>query len=138
VRTQYAVATVALLMVFKAPAAAPDDPWFHPPGGTWLPDSAIVSDMKVALDVVLPVALAAKTDVALRPMRYWFQYQGRGSGADKVIELIGHPFPVSADATRTYFDVGIPENCVVSAHYDPIIKQIRDLSVGGLVCPPRI
>lgn len=132
------LAAIALLLASKVFAATLEEPWFDPPGGTWAPDATTISEMRRAIDSVLPSALARKGVAGQPPTRYWFQFQGRGASADKSIVIIGHPFPVSQGAEKAFVDVSIPENCVVYAEYFPRAKQIRGLNVGGLSCPPRI
>jgi hypothetical protein len=136
-RTHLSIAAMALLLAFEVRADGPDEPWFNPSGGTWIPDAVVVSEMRVALDSSLRAALAAKPTAVRPPTRYWFQYLGRGSGTESVIEFFGHPFPVSKRAATVYFDVTIPENCVVYGRYYPVAKKIEELRV-GLACPPRI
>jgi len=137
-RTQFSATTLALLLAARMSVAGTDDLWFNPPGGTWVPSAVVVSDMKAALDRVLPASLSAQLDIAQTPARYWFQFRGRGSGTEKEIEIIGHPFPVSERAARAYLDVSTPESCTVAARYSPTVKEIRGLQVSGLSCPPRI
>jgi hypothetical protein len=134
---QRCLAAMALLLASKVFAATLEEPWFNPPGGTWVPDAAAVSDMRRTVDSVLTSSLAARSVAGDPPSRYWFQYQGRGSGADRIIVLIGHPFPISSSAETSFLDVSIPENCVVYAEYAPKAKQVRALNVSGLSCPRR-
>jgi hypothetical protein len=136
-RNRRSLAAIVLLLASRVFGAALDEPWFDPPGGTWVPDAATIFDMRRAFNSAVAPALAARSVAGQPPARYWFQYQGRGAGADKTIVIIGHPFPVSQGAEKRFFDVSIPENCVVYAEYAPKPKQVRALSVSGLSCPPR-
>jgi len=117
--------------------SAPDEPWFNPPGGTWIPDPAVVSDMKAALDGGLRPILTERGDQTRPPVRYWFQYVGQGSGANKTIGVLGRPFPVSPRATTTFLGAFIPEDCHVQARYIPLERRMDDLVVGGFGCPRR-
>jgi len=137
VRICFSTTTLALLLASGMSKAALDDSWFNPPGGTWAPGAADVANMKKALDAELPAALAANLDPMKTPVRYWFQFRGRGSGADKEIEIVGYAFPVSERATKAYLDVSTPENCSVSARYSLSVKKIF-LAVSGFGCPPRL
>lgn len=116
-------------------ASAPDDAWFNPPGGTWIPNPAEVSDMKAALEEGLRGILSEKGDQTRPPVRYWFQYVGQGSGASKTIGVLGRPFPVSPRAATTFLGAFIPEDCHVQARYMPLEKRIADLVVGAFGCP---
>jgi hypothetical protein len=118
--------------------STPDEPWFNPPGGTWMPDPAVVSDMKVALDVALRPILAEKGEPTQPPVRYWFQYVGQGSGDNRTIGLLGHPFPVRQGAATTFYGAFIPEACHVQARYMPSKQRIEGLVVGGFHCPRRM
>jgi hypothetical protein len=112
----------------------PDEPWFNPLGGTWTPDAAIVSEMKIALDSALRQFLSARGK-ATQPERYWFQYLGHGSGSARTIDIRGRPFPVLPRAdTKAYFGPWFPEDCIVHARYVPSQRRIEDLIVGGF-CP---
>jgi len=94
--------------------------------------------MKGDLNTAVAPMLTRKTTPSAQPVHYWFQYQGKGSGSDRTILLIGHPFPVSAGAEHTLYDVFIPESCVIFAIYVPLERRFKQLEVGGLSCPPRI
>ena len=120
------------------PTSAYDDPWFNPNGGMWVPDPSVVAWMKVALDDDLRPAFEGRPNSGVPPTRYWFQYIGIGSGAGKTIGIIGRPFPVGPDANVTYFNAAFPEECVVFATYLPKERKIKNHSVGGFSCPPRI
>lgn len=111
--------------------------WFNPPCGTWTPDSAAVSDMKVALDEALRPLLEKNGDLTRPPVPYWFQYVGQGSGVNKTISVIGHPIPVSQRAAIEFLGAFIPEACHVLARYVPGKNTIEDLVVGGFGCPRR-
>jgi hypothetical protein len=119
-------------------APANDDPWFNPPGGTWVPDAQVVSEMKAAVDERLAPVLAGKGDSSLAPVKYWFQYIGNGSGVDKTIAIVGRPFPVSRGADAVYLGAVIPESCHVFGNYVPKERKLEAFSVGGFHCPPRI
>ena len=116
---------------------APDEPWFNPPGGTWVPDSADVSNMKDALDADLRPVLAAKAGETGPATRYWFQYLGQGSGASRTIEIWGRPFPVPSGVDTNFSGPIIPEDCHVFGSYVPSERKIR-VNVAGFNCPPRI
>jgi hypothetical protein len=118
--------------------AASEEPWFNPPGGTWIPNSAVVSAMKADFDAAIPPKLAAKVPATAPPTQYWFQYQGAGSGSSRTILLIGRPFPVPSRARQDLLSVFIPESCVIFAIYIPSERTYSRLEVGGLSCPPRI
>jgi hypothetical protein len=137
-RAHHFAASLVLLLGFPAAAVLPDDLWFNPPGGTWVPGATIVSEMKTALDAALAKALATNSRVAGRPTKYWFQFRGGGEPLAPVIEILGHPGPVSPGAAQTYYNTGIPELCSVHARYSPITKKIEELWLGGNSCPPRI
>ncbi len=79
-------------------ATVPKEPWFNPPGGTWVPNSALVSAMKADFDEAIGPMLAAKVPASAPPVQYGFQYQGAGSGSSRTILLYGHPFPVPSRA----------------------------------------
>jgi hypothetical protein len=114
-----------------------DEPWYSPSGGTWTPDTAIVSEMQIALDATLRQFFSERGRVA-QPVRYWFQYLGHGSGGSRAIDVRGRPFPVLPQAdTRAFFGPRIPEDCIVQARYLPSQRRIENLVVGGF-CPPRI
>jgi hypothetical protein len=122
--------------ISESPMAS-DEPWYNPSGGTWTPDTAIVSEMKIALDATLRQFYSERGIVA-QPVRYWFQYLGRGSGGSRTIDIRGRPFPVLPRAdTQAYFGPWIPEDCIVHARYVPSQRRIENLSVGGF-CPGRI
>jgi hypothetical protein len=113
-----------------------DEPWFSPSGGTWTPDAAIVSEMKVTLDSVLR-KLHSADGKATQPVRYWFQYLGHGSGSARTIDIRGRPFPLLPQAdTKAYFGPWIPEDCIVHARYIPSQRRIENLVIGGF-CPAR-
>ena len=131
------VLTVVLVACFKH-ASANDDAWFNPPGGAWVPDAGMVSLMKNTLDESLRPALEAKADSRMPSARYWFQYVGLGSGVDKVIAIVGRPFPVPPGANAVYMGATIPEACHVFATYLPNEQKIAHFAVGGFHCPPRI
>jgi hypothetical protein len=118
--------------------SSPDDPWFNPPGRTWIPDPVVVSDMKVALDEALRPILTKRGDLTRPPVRYWFQYVGQGSGVNKTIGVIGRPFPVLPRAAIEFLGAFIPEDCTVLARYVPSKRRIEDLAVGAFGCPRRI
>jgi hypothetical protein len=118
--------------------SSPDEPWFNPPGGTWIPDPAVVSDMKAAVDEALRPILAKRGDLTRPPVRYWFQYVGQGSGVNKTIGVIGRPFPVLQRAAIEFLGAFFPEDCHVLARYVPSKMRIEDLAVGGFGCPRRI
>jgi hypothetical protein len=103
-----------------------------------MPDPAVVSDMKVALDVALRPILAEKGEPTQPPVRYWFQYVGQGSGDNRTIGLLGHPFPVRQGAATTFYGAFIPEACHVQARYMPSKRRIEGLVVGGFHCPRRM
>ena len=117
---------------------APEEPWFNPPGGTWTPNPAVVSMMKVDFDAAIPAKLAPKVTPSAPPTQYWFQYQGVGSESSPTILLYGHPFPVSPRAGQDLLNLFIPEVCVIFATYIPSERRFDRLEVGGLGCPPRI
>jgi hypothetical protein len=137
-RTPYFCALIFALIACSQHTSAYDDPWFNPPGGTWVPDAGVVSDMKAALDDSLRPVLANRDDATMPPMRYWFQYLGNGSGVDKTIGIIGYPFPVPPGADASYLGAIIPEQCHVFGIYLPKERRFKELSVGGFHCPPRI
>jgi hypothetical protein len=138
-RTRHLVAPILLLMTYSLRSAAPDEPWFNPPGGTWTPDAVIISDMKIALDATLRPFLFARGRTTQPAVRYWFQYSGHGSGPSRTIDIRGRPFPVLPRAdTTAYFGPWIPEDCIVHARYVPTEHRIEDLVVGGVSCPARI
>ena len=114
-----------------------DEPFYNPSGGTWTPDTAIVSEMKVAVDTTLRQFFLERGKVG-QPARYWFQYLGHGSGGSKTIDIRGRPFPVLPQAdTKPFFGPWIPEDCIVHARYVPSQRRIEDLVVGGF-CPRRL
>ena len=119
-------------------ASTLDEPWFNPPGGTWIPNPAVVSDMKVALDAALRPILAERGEPTQPQVRYWFQYIGQGSGAKRTIGFLGHPVPVPQGAGTTFYGAYIPEACHVQARYVPSQRRIEDLVVGGFHCPRRM
>jgi hypothetical protein len=125
-------------MGWSQPTSAYDDPWFNPPGGTWVPDTSVIARMKVALDDELHPLLERRVDTGMTPVRYWFQYSANGSGTDKLIGIVGYPFPVPSSAATTFFGAVIPERCHVFASYLPSERRIKEVAVGGFHCPPRI
>src|SRR5882762_1051633 len=132
------IASLAAFQVGTPLAAAPKEPWFNPPGGTWVPDSAVVSAMKADFDAAVAPLLAAKVPASALPTRYWFQYQGQGFGAKRTIYLHGAPFPVPSLARQDIHMAFIPESCVIIAVYAPVERKFDRIDVGGLGCPPRI
>jgi hypothetical protein len=139
VRIRHLVAPMLLLMACSPRSALPDEPWFNPPGGTWVPDAAIASDMKEALDAKLRPFLVSRGRTTLPAVRYWFQYLGRGSGAARTIDIRGRPLPVLPRAeTTNYFGPWIPEECIVHARYVLRERMVEDLEVSGVSCPARI
>ena len=115
-----------------------DEPFYNPPGGTWTPDTAIVSEMKVAVASTLQPFFSERGRVG-QPVRYWFQYLGHGSGGSKTIDIHGRPFPVlpQADTKAFFFGPWIPEACIVHARYVPSQRRIENLMISGF-CPPHI
>ena len=103
-----------------------------------MPDAAMVSHMKTALDEALRPVLEKNVDTGMPPTQYWFQYIGSGDGTDKRIAIVGRPFPVSPRADAGFLGATIPENCHVFASYLPIERKIEHFSLGGFHCPPRI
>jgi hypothetical protein len=133
------VSLLLLLVMHSLRAAATEEPWFNPPGGTWTPDATVVSQMKSALDIRLRPFLINSGKATRPSSRYWFQYLGRGSGASSTIEIRGRPFPVpAAAATTAYFGPWIPEDCIVHVRYIPKEHKIEDLVLTGVTCPARI
>ena len=118
-------------------AGVSGEPWFNPPGGTWVPDAAMVSDFKVALEPMVVAALAAQSGPVQPPARYWLQYVGEESAGEKVIALIGYLSPVSPNASKEYLNGSVPEKCLIHAEYWPRIKKVMALGVGP-ACPPRL
>jgi|SRR5882762_8624608 len=137
-RGTHLITWLAALLAGATFAAVPKEPWFNPPGGTWVPNSAVVSAMKADFDEAIGPKLAAKFPASAPPVQYWFQYQGAGSGSSRTILLYGHPFPVPSRAQQVLFNVFIPEDCVIFAIYAPPERKFDRLEVGGLSCPPRI
>jgi hypothetical protein len=135
---RHLIAPILLLMASTPCTSAPDEPWFSPPGGAWVPALAVTSNMKDALDAALRPVLAAKAEATLPPTRYWFQYIATGFGADRRIDILGRPFPVLRHADRTFFGALMPEACHVHARYMPSERKMEGLAVGGFNCPPRI
>jgi len=116
--------------------AAPDEPWFNPPGGTWAPSARVVARMKSDLNGALDPLLAKEPAASAPPARYWFQYRGQGSGAHRAIELVGHVFPVPARARQEFFNAFIAEGCYVYARYLPAKRKFDPLGLGRN-CPRR-
>jgi hypothetical protein len=98
----------------------------------------MVSHMKTALDDALRPVLPKDADTGMPATQYWFQYIGSSSGADKVIAIVGYPFPVSSGADASFHGAIIPESCHVSASYLPVKRRFKDFAVGGFHCSPRI
>jgi hypothetical protein len=121
-----------------ASIAVPREPWFNPPGGSWTPDAATVSLMKITVDKQLGAALAAKKRNTGPPVRYWFQYRGDDVGSDQTIEVVGYPNPVSPGAPGEFFDVWVREKCVIFATYSPRDRKLTNFGIGGMGCPPRL
>ncbi len=132
------IAICLALQIGAAIAAAPADPWFNPPGGTWVPTAVAVATMKADLDAAIAPMLAAKVSASAPPARYWFQYQGQGSGAKRTVYIHGAPFPVPSSARKDIHMVYLPESCVIIAVYVPSERRFDQIGVGGLGCPPRI
>jgi hypothetical protein len=103
-----------------------------------VPDAAMVSHMKTALDEAIRPVLNKNADTGMPPTQYWFQYIGSGDGTDKRIAIVGRPFPVSSGAGAGFLGATIPENCHVFASYLPIERKFEHFSLGGFHCPPRI
>jgi hypothetical protein len=103
-----------------------------------VPDAGVVARMKVALDDELRPILEKSADSGRTPMRYWFQFIGSGSGADKTIGIVGYPFPVPLGADASFHGAVTPEQCHVFANYLPDKRRFKDFAVGGFHCPPRI
>lgn len=103
-----------------------------------MPDTGVVARMKVALDDELRPIFEKRVDTGIPPARYWFQYIASGSGGDKVIGVVGYPFPVPSGADATFFGAVIPERCHVFASYLPNERRVKNVAVGGFHCPPRI
>jgi hypothetical protein len=82
------ITPIFFLLACSGHTSASDEPWFSAPGGTWVPDPAVVSNMKDAIDGELRQALAVKTGATLPPTRYWFQYLARGSGSTRMIDIV--------------------------------------------------
>src|SRR5229473_5495262 len=118
-RITYLCALILALVGCSPPTSAYDDPWFSPPGGTWVPDAVVVARMKIALDDELRPILEKHADSVMPPARYWFQYIGSGSGVDKTIGIVGRPFPVPSGADAGFLGAVIPEQCHVFASYLP-------------------
>jgi len=126
------------MLIAGAPADASfDEPWFNPPGGDWVPDQGVVASIKAELDANSD-ALAKYVDPTRPPAKYWFQYQGKGSGPNRTVVLLGFLYPISTGADLTLFDVAIPEACVISATYLPDKGKLTDLMLNGIKCPARI
>lgn len=121
-----------------ASMGAPNEPWFNPPGGSWIPDAATVTLIKIAVNRRLGGALADKARTSGPPVHYWFQYRGDKDGADQTIEVVGFPNPVDPGASGEFLDVWVPENCVISATYSPRDGKLTRFGVGGVACPPRL
>jgi hypothetical protein len=119
------------------PGGSPDGAWFNPPGGDWVPDPATIAAMKADLESNNEV-LNRNADPQKRPAKYWFQYQGKGSGPTRTIEFYGELYPISPDAERLFFDAFIPEICVIYASYLPEQRKFSNLALGGIKCPARI
>ncbi len=129
---------VALMFIVAIPGgASPDEAWFNPPGGDWVPEQAVVAAMKADLDANISV-LKKYVDLQKRPAKYWFQYQGKGLGPNRSIEFNGHLYPISPEAEKSFIDMWIPENCVISAIYLPKERKFTYLVLGGIKCPARI
>ena len=137
-RIPFPCALVFVLVACSPHASANRDLWFNPPGGSWVPDAGMVSHMKTALDDALRPVLEKNADTGMPPTQYWFQYIGNGSGVDKMIAIVGYPFPVPSGADASFRGATIPESCHVFASYLPIKRRFKDLAVGGFHCPPRI
>jgi hypothetical protein len=113
-----------------------DEPWFNPPGGTWTPDTVIVSAMRSSLEAKLKPFLVESGRASLPAVRYWFQYMGRGADSSRYIEIRGRPFPVRAQAmNKSYMGPWMPEECIVHARYMPTSKTLEDLVLSGVSCP---
>ena len=131
---------IALLMLLQPEvilAAAPDEPWFNPPGGTWAPGTKVIAAMKSDFDSAIKPLLATEPSLSARPTRYWFQYQGQGPSSRRIVELIGYPFPVPEGARKAFLSVHIPEASSIYARYLPLERRFELLNVGP-DCPPRI
>ena len=109
-RLPHLIPLIILLAACSRHAEVPDEPWFNPPGGTWAPDAAMVSEMKSSLDAELRPFLAKSGRVSSPAVRYWFQYMG--------------PW--------------MPEECIVHARYLPNGKGLDDLVLSGVSCPARL
>ena len=137
-RTPYIFAFAVALLACTPPTSQYDDPWFNPPGGTWVPDRGVVSQMKVALNDELRPILEKRADSGMPSKRYWFQYIGNGSGVDRTIGIVGRPFPVPSGAEAVFLGAVVPEQCHVFASYQPNERRFKEVAVGGFHCPPRI
>ena len=138
-RIQPLVSVIFLLVACSQHTQAPDEPWFNPPlGNTWVPDAAVIANMKVALDTALRPKLEGIVDSTQPAVHYWFQYRAYESGGNLFIAIIGRPFPIARHADTTFLGAFIPESCHVLAQYVLDGHKIEDLAVGGFNCPPRI
>jgi hypothetical protein len=120
------------------PPLAPAEVWLHPPGGSWTPDRLVVFDMKQALDTAVRPALEKNGDIRLPPGPYWFQYLGLGPSDDRYVFFVGRPFPIPVEAATEFRGGTIPEHCHIWGSYVPSSKTLKDFSVGGFHCPPRL
>jgi hypothetical protein len=134
-----AACTQSPLPVAEAPLS-PAEIWLRPPVSPpytlWLPDQAVVSEMKKAVDVALRSRVPT-ADPAHPPGPYWFQYEGRCSGDAKTIFFVGRPGKVSPGALRVVNTASIPEACHIYGTYNPNTKALSDFTVGGFNCPAR-
>ncbi len=137
-RISYFCTLIVALAACSPHEPAHDDAWFNTPDGTWTPDSGVVSEMKSALDVALGTAWDERPNTGMPPVRYWFQYFGFGSGTDKLIAIVGRPFPVPEWAAAAFHGAVIPEDCHIFATYQPGQRKFSQFSVGGFRCPPRL
>src|SRR5476649_2512539 len=135
-RARHLIVTLMFTGVIPT-GASPDEAWFNPPGGDWVPEQAVVAEMKADLDANNDV-LEKYADPHIRPAKYWFQYQGKGSGPNRTIDLYGHIYPISAEAQKAFFDLFIPENCIISATYLPKERKFTYFALSGIKCPARI
>jgi hypothetical protein len=138
-RKYHLAAPILLLLSYSIQSATTDELWFGAPDGEWVPDPALILHVKASLDAKLRPFLSTRGRTTLPAVGYWFQFRGRGAGANKYIEIVGFPLPLSRHPdTVSYFGPWIPEACIVHARYNPSGGDIDELAVSGVTCPARI
>ena len=119
--------------LITAASLADDAVWFKVRGGSWEPDSAVVSNMQSGLQP----AVARLAGSRFRDFPHWweykFQYQGQraDTGLHVLINALCDAYE-GRDLTAQFVLVNDGGSCFFEVKYDPTNQRFYDLVINGV------